>query len=113
MRRWRWDLVLAAVLVASGLIFHGLAQRYTLYRGGASTLTFDRLTGEVCSTGGRCLKRGSSTWSTPSEPESSVENSTEASQPTQYKGSGPPDPPSPERVRELIQERIELRESQE
>jgi len=47
MKRFRWDIVLAAALIAAGLIAHGMLQRYDFSENGMIRL--DRATGTTCS----------------------------------------------------------------
>ncbi len=49
MRRFRWDLMLAAVVLAVAIVAHGLLGRYQLgTAAGDMEVVLDRLTGETC-----------------------------------------------------------------
>lgn len=53
--KWRWDLLLAAVILAGAIVAHAFFARYAPVDGGV----LDRLTGQVCHRAG-CWKPGQS-----------------------------------------------------
>jgi hypothetical protein len=50
MRRWRWDLIVMALVVALGLLAHAMLPRYT----SAGDRVLDRWTGRYCNGRGHC-----------------------------------------------------------
>lgn len=55
MKRYRWDLIVSAALIALGLVLHAALPRYEY---AANGLVLDRWTGEVCSRQAGCWRAG-------------------------------------------------------